>query len=263
MNLPLYQVDAFSATLFHGNPAAVVPLQEWLPDDVMQAIAEENNLAETAFYVRENDRYHIRWFTTVCEVDLCGHATLATAHVLFHHEGFIGERVEFASRSGPLRVRRDADRLILDFPVDVIHPVALPEGVARALGCAPREIYRGKDDLLLVYAKQAEIAAMDPDFAVIAKVPCRGVIVTAPGDRVDFVSRFFGPQSGIPEDPVTGSAHTTLVPYWAKALDKTTFTAQQISQRGGTLQCTLLGDRVAIAGHAVTYLQGTITVPMR
>ncbi len=262
MTLPLYQVDAFSDVLFHGNPAAVVPLDAWLPDEVMQAIAEENNLAETAFYVRKNDHYHIRWFTTVCEVDLCGHATLATAHVLFHHEGHIGEQVIFDSRSGPLGVRRDGDRLVLDFPVDVLHPVVLPEGLARALGCAPRETFRGKDDLLLVYGKQADIAAMDPDFSLIARIPCRGVIVTAPGDHVDFVSRFFGPQSGIPEDPVTGSAHTTLVPYWAKVLDKTAFSAQQISKRGGTLQCTLLGDRVAIAGHAVTYLRGTVTVPV-
>lgn len=262
MTLPLYQVDAFSDVLFHGNPAAVVPLDAWLPDEVMQAIAEENNMAETAFYVRKNDHYHIRWFTTVCEVDLCGHATLATAHVLFHHEGHIGEQVIFDSRSGPLGVRRDGDRLVLDFPVDVLHPVVLPEGLARALGCAPRETFRGKDDLLLVYGKQADIAAMDPDFSLIARIPCRGVIVTAPGDHVDFVSRFFGPQSGIPEDPVTGSAHTTLVPYWAKVLDKTAFSAQQISKRGGTLQCTLLGDRVAIAGHAVTYLRGTVTVPV-
>ncbi len=262
MTLPLYQVDAFSDVLFHGNPAAVVPLDAWLPDEVMQAIAEENNLAETAFYVRKNDHYHVRWFTTVCEVDLCGHATLATAHVLFHHEGHIGEQVIFDSRSGPLGVRRDGDRLVLDFPVDVLHPVVLPEGLARALGCAPRETFRGKDDLLLVYGKQADIAAMDPDFSLIARIPCRGVIVTAPGDHVDFVSRFFGPQSGIPEDPVTGSAHTTLVPYWAKVLDKTAFSAQQISKRGGTLQCTLLGDRVAIAGHAVTYLRGTVTVPV-
>jgi PhzF family phenazine biosynthesis protein len=262
MQRSMYQIDAFTDVLFHGNPAAVVPLDAWLPDEVMQAIAEENNLAETAFYVRTGDGFHIRWFTTVCEVDLCGHATLATAHALFHHEGHIGESVTFASRSGPLFVRRHGDLLVLDFPVDTIHPVPLPEGLARALGGPPMETYRGKDDLLLVYRNQAEIAAIEPDFAVIGTIPCRGVIVTAPGATVDFVSRFFGPQSGIPEDPVTGSAHTTLVPYWAKKLGKTTFTALQLSRRGGSLRCVLNGDRVEIAGHAVTFLQGTIQVPV-
>jgi PhzF family phenazine biosynthesis protein len=258
----MYQVDAFTSELFHGNPAAVCPLDTWLPDDVMQAIAEENNLAETAFYIREDGGFHIRWFTTVCEVDLCGHATLATAHVLFHHEGHIGESLTFASRSGPLHVRRSGDLLVLDFPVDTIHPVDLPPGLARALGGVPREVYRGKDDLLVVYEKESDILAIDPDFAVIGKVPCRGVIVTAPGATVDFVSRFFGPQSGIPEDPVTGSAHTTLVPYWAKELKRTTFEAIQLSRRRGILRCELKGNRVEIAGHAVTYLEGTIRVPV-
>ncbi|MBK7260129.1 MAG: PhzF family phenazine biosynthesis protein [Ignavibacteriae bacterium] len=261
MNLTMYQIDAFTRELFHGNPAAVCPLDTWLPDDVMQAIAEENNLAETAFYVREEGGFHIRWFTTVCEVDLCGHATLATAHALFHHEGYIGESLTFSSRSGVLRVRRDGDLLVLDFPVDTIRPAEVPEGLMRALGGPPRELFRGKDDLLVVYDREAEIRAIEPDFAMIGKVPCRGVIVTAPGETVDFVSRFFGPQSGIPEDPVTGSAHTTLVPYWAERLKKTTFTALQLSRRGGTLRCALKGDRVEIAGHAVTYLEGTIRVP--
>jgi PhzF family phenazine biosynthesis protein len=194
-------------------------------------------------------------------VDLCGHATLATAHALFHHEGYIGENLTFSSRSGILHVRRGGDLLVLDFPVDTIRPAELPEGLMRALGGPPRELYRGKDDLLVVYDKEADIRAIEPDFAMIGKVPCRGVIVTAPGETVDFVSRFFGPQSGIPEDPVTGSAHTTLVPYWAERLKKTTFTALQLSHRGGTLRCALKGDRVEIAGHAVTYLEGTIRVP--
>ncbi len=261
MNITMYQIDAFTQTLFHGNPAAVCPLDAWLPDDVMQAIAEENNLAETAFYVREEGRYHIRWFTTVCEVDLCGHATLATAHALFHHEGYIGENLTFTSRSGLLHVRRDGDLLVLDFPVDTIRPVELPPGLARALGGTPRAVFRGKDDLLVVYDDEATIRAIEPDFAVIGTLPCRGVIVTAPGGNVDFVSRFFGPQSGIPEDPVTGSAHTTLVPYWAERWKRTSFTAAQLSRRGGQLRCTLNGDRVEIAGHAVTYLEGTIRVP--
>lgn len=261
MIITMYQIDAFTRALFHGNPAAVCPLDAWLPDEVMQSIAEENNLAETAFYVREEGQYHIRWFTTVCEVDLCGHATLATAHALFHHEGYIGESLTFSSRSGLLHVRRDGDLLVLDFPVDTLHPEELPPGLARALGGPPRDVLRGRDDLLVVYDAEADIRAIEPDFAVIGALPCRGVIVTARGTSVDFVSRFFGPQSGIPEDPVTGSAHTTLVPYWAERLKKTTFTAAQLSRRGGQLRCALKGDRVEIAGHAVTYLEGTIHVP--
>ena len=262
MSLTMYQIDAFTDTLFHGNPAAVCPLTTWLPDALMQSIAEENNLAETAFYVREGDVYRIRWFTTVCEVDLCGHATLATAHALFHHEGFRGDTIRFISRSGPLSVRREGDLLVLDFPVDTLRTAPLPEGLDRALGGAPVETYRGKDDYLLVYRSQSEISAIDPDFGIIGRVPCRGVIVTAPGDSVDFVSRFFGPQSGVPEDPVTGSAHTTLVPYWAKRLKKSDFDALQLSRRGGRLRCTLSGERVHIAGHAVTFFKGTLSLPV-
>jgi predicted PhzF superfamily epimerase YddE/YHI9 len=261
MDIRLYQIDAFTDSLFHGNPAAVCPLDTWLPDEVMQAIAEENNLAETAFYIPEGDHFQIRWFTTVCEVDLCGHATLATAHVLFHHEGFRGDVLTFSSRSGALYVRRQGEMLVLDFPVDTLRPVPLPEGLARGLGDVPAETFRGKDDYLLVYRTQEEIASMKPDFAIIEKIPCRGVIVTAPGATVDFVSRFFGPQSGIPEDPVTGSAHTTLVPYWAERLGKTSFDALQLSRRGGRLHCELQGNRVHIGGKAKKYLIGTITLP--
>ena len=261
MDIRLYQIDAFTDSLFHGNPAAVCPLEAWLPDDVMQAIAEENNLAETAFYIREGDHFHLRWFTTVCEVDLCGHATLATAYVLYHHEGFRGDVLTFSSRSGPLYVRRAGDMLVLDFPADTLKPAPLPEGLADALGGMPVETFRGKDDYLLVYRTRREIASMQPDFREIEKVPCRGVIVTAPGDDVDFVSRFFGPQSGIAEDPVTGSAHTTLVPYWAGRLGKTSFDALQLSRRGGRLHCVLQGNRVEIGGKAKKFLVGTITLP--
>ena len=182
----MYQIDAFTDSLFHGNPAAVCPLDAWLPDEVMQAIAEENNLAETAFYIREGDHFHLRWFTTVCEVDLCGHATLATAYVLFHHEGFHGDLLTFSSRSGTLYVRREGDMLVLDFPVDTLKPAPLPAGLADALGGPPVETFRGKDDVLLVYGSQREIEAIQPDFRVIEKVPCRGVIVTAPGDYCGF-----------------------------------------------------------------------------
>jgi PhzF family phenazine biosynthesis protein len=261
MDIRLYQIDAFTDSLFHGNPAAVCPLDAWLPDEVMQAIAEENNLAETAFYIREGDHFHLRWFTTVCEVDLCGHATLATAYVLFHHEGFRGDVLTFSSRSGTLCVRREGDILVLDFPVDSLRPVQVPEGLAEALGGAPLETFRGKDDFLLVYGSQREIEMIKPDFRVVEQVPCRGVIVTAPGDRVDFVSRFFGPQSGIAEDPVTGSAHTTLVPYWAGRLGKKSFDALQLSRRGGQLHCELQGNRVHIGGKAKKYLIGTLTLP--
>lgn len=261
MEIRLFQVDAFTDVLFHGNPAAVCPLTTWLPDHLLQAIAEENNLSETAFYVPEGNGYRIRWFTPVCEVDLCGHATLATAHVLFRHEGQSGDTITFASRSGILYVHRDSDMLVLDFPVDTLQRAPLPEGLDAALGGMPLETWRGKDDFLLVYGSQHEIASMDPDFGVIGRIPCRGVIVTAPGETVDFVSRFFGPQSGIAEDPVTGSAHTTLVPYWAGRLKKDTFQAVQLSRRTGRLHCRLNRDRVTIGGKAITYLAGSITVP--
>jgi len=260
MKLPLYQVDAFTDTQFHGNPAAICPLTAWLDDELLQAIAEENNLSETAFYIPEGENFHIRWFTPVCEVDLCGHATLATGHVLFYHRGYAGSLITFSSRSGELKVRKSGERLILDFPVDHLSPVPAPPGFAEALGIAPLEVYRGKDDFLAVYARQEEIEEMRPDFARVEKVPARGIIVTAPGRSVDFVSRFFGPQSGIAEDPVTGSAHTTLMPYWSKRLGKTVLSATQVSKRRGELQCTLRGDRVEIGGQACTYMVGEITI---
>jgi len=260
MKLTLYQVDAFTETPFHGNPAAVCPLSSWLPDNLLQAIAEENNLSETAFYVPEGDAYRIRWFTPVCEVDLCGHATLATGHVLFTHEGYAKPVIALNSRSGILRVRKDGNELVLDFPVDRLDPVAAPPGLAEALGLAPLEVYRGKDDFMAVYGSEGDVVSMRPDFTLVEKIPARGVIVTAPGAKVDFVSRFFGPQSGVAEDPVTGSAHTTLVPYWSRRLGKTQLRATQVSKRRGELRCVLKGERVEIAGHACTFLIGTITL---
>jgi PhzF family phenazine biosynthesis protein len=261
MKLRLYQVDAFADRLFSGNPAAVCPLDEdWLPDAVMQQIAAENNLAETAFYARSGSGYAIRWFTPACEVDLCGHATLATGHVVFTHDGWKGEAVEFASKSGVLRVRRDGDMLVLDFPADVVHPAETTECLVESIGREPAECLKGKTDYLLVYPGEEDVRALTPDFTDLAMVPARGVIVTAPGKDVDFVSRFFGPQVGINEDPVTGSAHTTLTPYWARRLGKTELTARQLSKRGGWLRCRLAGDRVEIAGRAVPYLEGWITI---
>jgi len=260
MELRLYQVDAFTDRLFGGNPAAVCPLESWLPDEVMQQIAAENNLAETAFYVRGDRGLHIRWFTPTVEVDLCGHATLASAHVAFHYDGVAGDVVEFASKSGPLKVKREGELLVLDFPADRVEPVAVPQLLIDALGREPIETYKGKTDYLVVYGVEEHVAGLQPDLADLAMVPARGIIVTAPGRSVDFVSRFFAPQVGVPEDPVTGSAHTTLTPYWSARLGKCELTAMQLSKRQGHLRCRQVGNRVEIAGRAVAYLQGTITI---
>jgi PhzF family phenazine biosynthesis protein len=267
MKLRLYQVDAFADRLFSGNPAAVCPLDEevtphgtWLPDAVMQQIAAENNLAETAFYTRSGSGYGIRWFTPACEVDLCGHATLATGFVVFTYDGYKGDTVEFSSRSGILRVRRDGDLLVLDFPVDAVQPAEAGQMLVEAIGREPAECWKGRTDYLLVYPREEDVASLSPDFGHLAAVPARGVIVTAPGRGSDFVSRFFGPQVGVNEDPVTGSAHTTLTAYWSKRLGRTEMSARQLSRRGGTLRCRLAGDRVEIAGRAVPYLEGTITI---
>lgn len=258
MPLRFYQIDAFTPELFRGNPAGVCPLESWLPDGLMQKIAMENNLAETAFYVRTGDRFRIRWFTPAVEVDLCGHATLAAAYVIFNYDRFAGEAIELDSRSGPLRVRRAGDLLTLDFPVDPILPVEPPAGLVEALGSGPREVFRGKTDYLAVFGSQAEIEAMKPDFKKLARIEARGVIVTAPGTDVDFVSRFFAPQVSIDEDPVTGSAHTSLAPYWAGRLGKNELEAVQLSPRRGWLRVCLNGDRVEISGRARAYLEGRI-----
>jgi PhzF family phenazine biosynthesis protein len=264
MLLPIYQVDAFTDRPFAGNPAAVCPLESWLPAETMQAIAAENNLAETAFFVaKSGNEYEIRWFTPAVEVELCGHATLASAHVLYNHLGFAEEEIVFHSRSGPLRVSRATEgRLTLDFPARPPKPLSIhPDGLLDGLRATPLQMLAGPD-LVCLFSTEAEVRAIHPDMAHLAKVEYRAVIVTAPGsDGVDFVSRFFGPRVGVPEDPVTGSAHTTLVPYWAERLNKTTFHARQVSPRGGDLWCELRGDRVLMSGHAVTYLRGEIEVP--
>jgi PhzF family phenazine biosynthesis protein len=258
LQIPIYQVDAFTDHLFHGNPAAVCPLAEWLPDGLMQKIASENNLAETAFYVKRGGRFAIRWFTPLVEVDLCGHATLATAYVIFQIAGHDKPLIELDSRSGPLSVSRSGGMLTLDFPADPIVRVGPIEDLATALGCWPLEFHKGKTDFLLVYASQEEIEAMAPDFQALARVPARGIIVTAKGREVDFVSRFFAPQVGVPEDPVTGSAHTTLTPFWAQRLGKVELSAMQLSRRQGWLSCKLAGERVQISGRARLYLKGEI-----
>jgi PhzF family phenazine biosynthesis protein len=259
MRLPIYQVDAFTNTLFSGNPAAVCPLQAWLPDATMQAIAAENNLSETAFFVREAGDYALRWFTPGVEVDLCGHATLASAHVVFSFIEAARERVRFRTlKAGTLEVSRRSGLLTMDFPARPASPCQAPAGLLAALGGTPREVLRARDHLV-VYGSAAEIAALKPDLTALAAVDCWAAIVTAPGeDGLDFVSRFFAPAQGVPEDPVTGSAHSTLVPYWANHLGKNTLTARQLSRRGGLLHCAFNDERVDIGGHAVTYLVGHI-----
>jgi PhzF family phenazine biosynthesis protein len=260
VKIPLFQVDAFSDHLFGGNPAAVCPLEEWLPDATMQNIALENNLAETAFFVKEDVGYSIRWFTPLVEVELCGHATLASAHVIFNHLDPDSTSVTFMSRSGLLIVTRKGDLITLNFPSDVIHPAEPPQLLLASLNVKPIEIYAGKTDFMIVLASQREVELLDPDFGLMKQSGGRGVIVTAKGDKTDFVSRFFAPQVGVDEDPVTGSAHTTLIPYWSKKLGTSDLTAMQLSKRKGRLWCKYLDDRVEITGNAITYLTGQIII---
>ena len=257
---PIYQVDAFTNELFGGNPAAVVPLQDWLPTEVMQQIALENNLSETAFIVDEGEHYHIRWFTPKVEVDLCGHATLASASVIFDQLNYPGDQLRFQSRSGFLEVRKEDSFLVMDFPADPPHPTGPPVGMLEALGIETAEVFKGNTDYMGVVEHESAVARAQPDFAKLGTVEARGVILTAPGEEVDFVSRFFAPGTGINEDPVTGSAHCTLTPYWSQRLQKKTMQARQISERGGALQCTLQDHRVILRGQAVLYLTGQIAL---
>lgn len=257
MEAPLYQVDAFADRVFAGNPAAVCLLPRWPDAGLMQAIASENNLSETAFLVGGGAEWELRWFTPVAEVDLCGHATLASAHVLFEHFGLDGA-VTFDTRKGKLSVRRDEEGLLLmDFPALPARPCDAPRGMLEALGGSPTDVLLA-DDYLVCYSEERDVRRLQPDFNGLLGLEARGVIVTAPGDAVDCVSRFFAPQLGIPEDPVTGSAHCTLAPYWADRLGKNLLHARQISKRGGELRCQLRGDRVEISGRAVLYLSGSI-----
>ena len=259
MTLPIYQVDAFTNSLFTGNPAAVVPLDKWLTDEQMQNIAAENNLSETAFFVKEGDRYRLRWFTPTTEVDLCGHATLATAHVLFEELGYDEDDLVFKTKSGILTVGREGEYLKMNFPAVEMPEVEAPDVLFRSLGIQPTSRVYKTDDYMIVLDSEEEVAALQPDLKMLKEIPARGVIVTAKGDKVDFVSRFFAPQSGVDEDPVTGSAHTKSAPYWSKKLSKTELKARQISKRGGDLVCRMKGDRVEILGHAITYLKGEIS----
>jgi PhzF family phenazine biosynthesis protein len=260
MKIPMFQVDAFTEKIFGGNPAAVCPLATWLPTETMQAIAAENNLAETAFYVKDKNRFEIRWFTPAIEINLCGHATLASAHVIFHHQGHTGPRISFSSKSGELRAIKQDDLIHLDFPAYDAVPVAeVPGALIRGLGKKPRELFKGRD-FLAVFEKEEDILSLAPDFAELAALDCLGIIATAKGERCDFVSRFFAPRAGVPEDPVTGSSHTLLIPFWAKRLGKNILRAVQLSKRRGELFCEYRGERVFIGGRAVTFFQGTIEI---
>ena len=262
MHLDIYQIDAFTDKLFGGNPAAVCPLISWLSEEEMQNIAMENNLAETAFAVPVAEGYEIRWFTPETEVALCGHATLATAHVLFTTRDRDESHLRFQSRQrGMLEVSKSEDWLVLDFPSDPIEAIEMPQGLVSALGGTPRSCWKGLTDYMVVYDTEAEIRALNPNYHLLNEIPVRGVIATAPGREYDFVSRFFAPNCGVPEDPVTGSAHTTLTPYWAQKLGRTKLKAAQISPRGGILKCELQGDRVKIAGKAVTYMKAEVYLP--
>lgn len=260
MKLDIYQVDAFAKEAFKGNPAAIVPLDEWLPAATMQSIALENNLSETAFFAKKDGVYEIRWFTPGSEIDLCGHATLASAFVIFNVLGLETDEITFRShKSGELSVTKNDDLLILDFPSRPVSPSEAPDGLIEALGKQPKEILKARD-YFLVYEDEQEVLDIEPDFTQLLKIEAHGFIVTAVGDSSDFVSRFFAPEVGVFEDPVTGSAHCNLIPYWAEKLGKTKMFARQVSARGGELFCELRGDRVKIGGHATLYMKGEIFV---
>lgn len=257
LKLKQYQVDAFTDRVFGGNPAAVVPLSSWLDDSLLQAIAEENNLSETAFFVPSAAGYELRWFTPATEVDLCGHATLAAAHIIFELLGYDQTVISFATRSGELRVSRSPAGLAMSLPAGSLRACEPPQALLQGLGRQPIEVLAG-DDYMAVFADEAAVRALAPDHAALGQLELRGVIATAPGANVDFVSRFFAPKVGIPEDPVTGSAHCELAPYWGAKLAKRLLRARQISSRGGDLTCELDGDRVIVAGAAVVFMQGEI-----
>jgi PhzF family phenazine biosynthesis protein len=259
MDYPIYQVDAFTRERFRGNPAAVVISDGWLPDDVMLAIAAENNLAETAFVVPAGARFGIRWFTPTVEIALCGHATLASAYVLLAHGYAKHAPLEFTYGGGTLTVARDGERFVLDFPSHLPTRTDSAAEIGAALGAMPVETHRAHAQMA-VFATERDVRSLKPDMIAVAKLAGYGLIVTAPGDDCDFVSRFFAPQSGVPEDPVTGSAHCTLIPYWSARLKKTRLHARQVSARGGELWCAAAGDRVTMAGFAAPYLVGRISI---
>ncbi len=261
MRVPMYQVDAFASEVFSGNPAAVCLLDQWPEDRLLASVAAENNLSETAFLVPNEEGFDLRWFTPLVEVALCGHATLASAFVLFQCRDWPENRIRFRTRrSGMLTVEKRADRLEMDFPARPARIREAPAGLAEALGAAPAGVWGSAEDLLVRLESESAVRSVRPDFARLEQVDCRGTIVTAPGEQSDFVSRFFAPRVGVPEDPVTGSAHCVLAPYWAGILGRTSLYARQVSRRGGELHCALEGDRVKVSGKAVLYLEGTLNL---
>lgn len=259
MNLTIYQIDSFANKTFEGNPAAICPLQEWLEDDILLSIAEENNLSETAYFIKNENTFHIRWFTPTTEVDLCGHATLAAAFVIFNELKYKQNTISFESKSGNLTVTKNEDCLFMNFPAQPPIPCELPDKINQAFHIKPIEALKS-EDYIMVLNNENEILNAKPKLELLKDIDLRGVIITAKSDRYDFVSRFFAPKYGINEDPVTGSAYTQLIPYWAKQLDKNKLHSKQLSSRGGELFCENLGKRVSIAGYCIKYLEGTIKI---
>lgn len=258
MTLPIYQVDAFASKVFSGNPAAVVPLEKWLDDETLQNIAAENNLSETAFFIKERDHYHIRWMTPTNEVPLCGHATLASAFVIFNFIEKNLSRIKFTSKSGELVVEHDGEMLSLNFPVNKPHPIEVSDAIRKCFDRSPIEVLENGFYVLIIFDSEDFVRNVQPDFELVKQIYPHGVIVSAKGKEVDFVSRMFAPNEGINEDPVTGSSHTVLIPYWAEKLGKKNFRALQVSKRGGELFCELLVNRVKISGRAVLYSAGNL-----
>jgi PhzF family phenazine biosynthesis protein len=260
MKIKIFQVDAFTSKLFSGNPAAVCPLSEWVDDVILQNIAAENNLAETAFYVRAKNGFHIRWFTPKAEVKLCGHATLASAFVLYNFYNYKEDAIHFESKSGILKVTKKENFLILNFPPDKIKKIESTEALAVCFDKTPVEIYEGATDYMFIYSNENDIQHLKPNFSNIEKLNARGIIATAKGNNSDYVLRFFAPSVGVNEDPATGSAQTTLVPYWCRRFNKTELTGIQLSERTGSFKCSLVNDRVEISGQVIFYLEGEISI---
>lgn len=258
--MDIFQVDAFTNTIFKGNPAAVCPLNNWISEELMQTIAEENNLSETVFFVKNKNQFDIRWFTPTCEIDLCGHATLAAAHIIFTELNYTENRIEFNSKSGILTVVKNNDWYTLNFPSEEISEIPTPQLLQEALNVPILKTFKSKWKIIALLENEATVQQLKPNFSKLAELEYNGIIVTSKGNSVDFVSRFFAPKIGINEDPVTGSAHTLLIPYWAKQLDKKQLEAMQLSKRTGYLNCQHLEDRVEMSGQAITYLKGKITL---
>jgi PhzF family phenazine biosynthesis protein len=259
MELQIYQVDAFAENAFEGNPAAVCPLDEWISDELLQKISEENNLSETAFFVEEGEVYSLRWFTPEAEVGLCGHATLAAAHVLFQHLDYSNESISFSTKSGILKVSKSNSGYSMSFPATLLGQVEVPRGLSEGLGIEIATTLSAFD-YVVVLENESQVKSLNPDFSKLQNLDLRGVVVTAPGDTVDFVSRCFFPKLRVDEDPVTGSAHCELAPYWARRLNRSKLVAKQLSKRTGRIECELIGDRVVLSGNAVDFMSGTIAI---